>query len=190
MFTIFPMLSNIAHFIHESLLLLIPYPYIAVLPLLSPLVTTSLFFIFASLFFVIVTRLLYFYIWHINDIQFLFFCIWLYFTWHNNLQVHPHCKWQIFIFYCKIVFNFMCIPHLYAFICWWTLAKSLQSCPTLCDPIDGTPPGSPVPGFLQARVLEWGAISFSSAWKWKWICSVVSNPQRPQGLQPTRLLRP
>ena len=40
-------------------------------------------------------------------------------------------------------------------------AKSLQSCPTLCDPIDGLPPGSPIPGFLQARVLEWGAIAFS-----------------------------
>ena len=40
-------------------------------------------------------------------------------------------------------------------------AKSLQSCPTLCDPIDGSPPGSPVPGILQARTLEWGAISFS-----------------------------
>ena len=46
-------------------------------------------------------------------------------------------------------------------------AKSLQSCPTLCDPIDGSPPGSPVPGILQARTLEWAAISFSSAWKWK-----------------------
>ena len=42
-----------------------------------------------------------------------------------------------------------------------TAAKSLQSCPTLCDPIDGIPPGSPVPGILQARVLEWGAIAFS-----------------------------
>ena len=46
-------------------------------------------------------------------------------------------------------------------------AKSLQSCSTLCDPIDGSPPGSPVPGILQARTLEWIAISFSSAWKWK-----------------------
>ena len=44
-------------------------------------------------------------------------------------------------------------------------AKSLQSCPTLCDPIDGSPPGSPVPGILQARTLEWVAISFSNAWK-------------------------
>ena len=46
-------------------------------------------------------------------------------------------------------------------------AKSLQSCPTLCDPIDGSPPGSAIPGILQARTLEWVAISFSSAWKWK-----------------------
>ena len=45
--------------------------------------------------------------------------------------------------------------------------KLLQSCPTLCDPIDGSPPGSPVPGTLQARTLEWVAISFSNAWKWK-----------------------
>ena len=42
-------------------------------------------------------------------------------------------------------------------------AKSLQSCPTLCSPIDGSPPGSPVPGILQARTLEWAAISFSNA---------------------------
>ena len=46
-------------------------------------------------------------------------------------------------------------------------AKSLQSCPTLCDPIDGSPPGSPVSGILQARTLEWVAISFSNALKWK-----------------------
>ena len=44
-------------------------------------------------------------------------------------------------------------------------AKSLQWCPTLCDPIDSSPPGSPVPGILQARTLEWVAISFSNAWK-------------------------
>ena len=46
-------------------------------------------------------------------------------------------------------------------------AKSLQSCPTPCDPIDSSPPGSPVPGILQARTLEWVAISFSNEWKWK-----------------------
>ena len=46
-------------------------------------------------------------------------------------------------------------------------AKSLQLCPTLCDPIDGSPPGYPVRGILQARILEWVATSFSNAWKWK-----------------------
>ena len=49
----------------------------------------------------------------------------------------------------------------------YNAAKSLQSCPTLYNPIDGSPPGSPVPGILQARTLEWVAISFSNAWKWK-----------------------
>ena len=46
-------------------------------------------------------------------------------------------------------------------------AKSLRSCPTLCDPIDSSPTGSAVPGILQTRTLEWAAISFSNAWKWK-----------------------
>ena len=62
-------------------------------------------------------------------------------------------------------------------------AKSLQSCPTLCNPIDGSPPGSPVPGILQARTLEWVAISFSNALKWKvkvkskaQSCPTPSNP--------------
>ena len=61
-------------------------------------------------------------------------------------------------------------------------AKSLQSCLTLCDPIDGSPPGSAVPGILQARTLEWVAISFSNAWKWKMksevaqSCPTLSDP--------------
>ena len=55
-----------------------------------------------------------------------------------------------------------CLAHAAA-----TTAKSLQSCPTLYDPIDGSPPGSPVPGIPQARTLEWVAISFSNAGKWK-----------------------
>ena len=54
-------------------------------------------------------------------------------------------------------------------------AKSLQSCPTLCDPIDGSPPGSPIPGILQARTLEWVAISFSYAWKWKVQVKLLSH---------------
>ena len=54
-------------------------------------------------------------------------------------------------------------------------AKSLQSCPTLCDPIDGSPPGSAIPGILQARALEWVAISFSNAWKWKVKVKLLSH---------------
>ena len=80
---------------------------------------------------------------------------------------------------------------------WWSgcyllPAKLLQSCPTLCDPIDGSPPGFPVPGILQARPLEWVAISFSKdeSEKWKWSCSVVSDSSWPHGLQHTRLLHP
>ena len=92
---------------------------------------------------------------------------------------------QIMSFWGKILCSF----QLYA------AAKSLQSCPTLCDPIDSSPPSSPVPGILQARTLEWVAISFSNAWKWKvkewkWSCSVVSDSSRPHGLKPTRLLHP
>ena len=56
-------------------------------------------------------------------------------------------------------------------------AKSLQSCPTLCDPIDGSPPGCAVPGILQARTLEWVAISFSNAWKWKVKVKSLSHVQ-------------
>ena len=85
----------------------------------------------------------------------------------------------------------MCLKKelLFLIVCWWMLvqwqcsthqatvsllykrdaaaAKTLQSCPTLCDPIDGSPLGSSVPGILQARILEWVAISFSNAWKRK-----------------------
>ena len=58
-----------------------------------------------------------------------------------------------------------------------TAAKSLQSCPTLCNPIDGSLPGSPVPGILQARTLEWVAISFSNVWKWKVEVKSLSHVQ-------------
>ena len=56
-------------------------------------------------------------------------------------------------------------------------AKLLQLCPTLCDPRDGSPPGSPIPGILQARTLEWVAISFSNAWKWKVKAKSLSRVQ-------------
>ena len=58
-------------------------------------------------------------------------------------------------------FTFKIIIDIYAAAA--TAAKSLQLCPTLCDPIDGRPPGSPIPGIFQARILEWVAISFSNA---------------------------
>ena len=74
----------------------------------------------------------------------------------------PLCSWwntvQVFFFLNLCYLG--CSPAAAA-------AKLLQSCPTLCDPIDGSPPGSPVPGILQARTLEWVAISFSNTWKWK-----------------------
>ena len=71
-------------------------------------------------------------------------------------------------------------------------AKSLQSCPTLCDPIDGSPPGSANPGILQARTLEWVAISLSNAWKWKVKVKSLSHVWLlvNHGLQPTRHLHP
>ena len=61
-------------------------------------------------------------------------------------------------------YKFCFFYHVFSWLCY---AKSLQSCPTLCDPIDSSPPGFPVPEILQARTLEWVAISFSNAWKWK-----------------------
>ena len=72
--------------------------------------------------------------------------------------------------------KFLSLRHLV-----FSAAKSLQSCPTLCDPIDGSPPGSAVPGILQARTLEWVAISFSNAWKWKvrevaQLCPTLHDP--------------
>ena len=66
--------------------------------------------------------------------------------------------------YNNITFTFLSLKFLC--LCKSATAKSLQSCPTLCDPKDGSPPG-PIPGILQARTLEWVAISFSNAWKWK-----------------------
>ena len=66
-----------------------------------------------------------------------------------------------------------CLLHVYIS----AAAKSLQSCLTLCDPIDGSPWGSPIPGILQARTLEWVAISFSNTWKWKVKVTSLSRVQ-------------
>ena len=73
-----------------------------------------------------------------------------------------------------------------------TAVKSLQSCLTLCDPIDSSPPGSAIPGILQARTLEWVAISFSNARKWKVKVKSFSRVRlfATPWLQPTRLLCP
>ena len=87
-------------------------------------------------------------------------CIW-------KLETVPLLLW-----FCWLESSYsgvVCMPAPFAYeFCLVPLAaKSLQSCPTLCDPIDGSPPGSPVPGIFQARILEWVAISSSNAWKWK-----------------------
>ena len=99
-----------------------------------------------------------------------------YTTWRFDIPIH--CK----IFFTIKLINALITSHCYHNLCCCCFffpllvvkaltaaaaAKSLQSCPTLCDPIDGLPPGSPVPGILQARTLEWVAISFSNAGKWK-----------------------
>ena len=82
----------------------------------------------------------------------------------------------VWIFFGIIVLQFVsCPPRGHAAAA--TAAKSLQSCPTLWDPIDGSPAGSPVPGILQVRTLEWVAISFSHAWKWKVKAKSLSRVQ-------------
>ena len=98
---------------------------------------------------------------------------------------------------CFFLFHYGLLQNVeYSSLCYTAAAaaaaKSLQSCPTLCDPIDGSPPGSPVPGILQVRTLEWVAISFSNAWKWKMKVKSLGcvHSSRPHGLLPTRPLRP
>ena len=77
-----------------------------------------------------------------------------------------YCTAWLKMFHCFCMFAFF-MYYLYYCKPTTAAAKSLQSCPTLCDPIDSSPPGSAVPGILQARTLEWVAISFSNAGKWK-----------------------
>ena len=101
----------------------------------------------------------------------------------------PHTTVTLFYsYYYNAFFVAFCIHIIPDLTLYFYLLLLLQLCPTLCDPIDGSPPGSAVPGILQARTLEWVAISFSNAGKWKWSRSVVSDFLRPHGLQPTRLL--
>ena len=79
--------------------------------------------------------------------------------------------------------NLLCFLDLWVYA---AAAKLLQLSPTLCYPIDGSPPGSTIPGALQARILEWVASSFSNAWKWKWKWSrsVVSESLQPMDCSP------
>ena len=101
-------------------------------------------------------------------------------NWYLNSLIYLWLCW-VFVAAPRLFLVAMCRLLLWWLLLLWSMgsrawasvvvaaaaAKSLQSCPTLCDPIDGSPPGSAVPGILQARTLEWIAISFSSAWKWK-----------------------
>ena len=113
----------------------------------------------------------------------------------------PHSPWYLYVsslhlclYFCfsnKIIYAIFLIPCLcvyiwYLFFSFWLTSlfmiisaavRTLQSCPTLCDPIDSSPPGSPVPGILQARTLEWVAISFFNAWKWKVKVNSLSRVQ-------------
>ena len=79
--------------------------------------------------------------------------LWKLFSWATQKKLTHNCK----------ISDYKLCHHNFRA----AAAKSLQSCPTLCNPRDGSPPGSPVPGILQARTLEWVAVSFSNAWKWK-----------------------
>ena len=102
-----------------------------------------------------------------------------------SIKILNHC-----VVYLKLIWWLNCFAFKLQFA---AAAKSLQLCPTLCNPTDCSPPGSPISGILQARTLEWVAISFSNAYeseKWKGSHSVVSDFSRPHGLQPTRLLCP
>ena len=81
-------------------------------------------------------------------------------TWLSSAIIHCHLSLPIWFLHCHL--HDPAGDHTTA-----AAAKALQSCPTLCNPIDSSPPGSPIPGILQARTLEWVAISFSNAWKWK-----------------------
>ena len=76
--------------------------------------------------------------------------------------------------YIPLILHCYTQTHTHTMLCY---AKSLQLCQTLCDPIDGSPPGSPIPGILQARTLEWVAISFSNAWKCKTKVKSLSRVQ-------------
>ena len=116
---------------------------------------------------------LYFFHWSRVDLQ---CCVIFRYTakWIIYIYIYTIFIFFSFIGYFKILNIVPCVIRYVLLVICFTYssaaaaaAESLQSCPTLCDPRDGSPPGSPVPGLLQARTLEWVAISFSSARKWK-----------------------
>ena len=72
-------------------------------------------------------------------------------------------EWEFGVSRCKLLYRECIKSKVLLYSTATAAAESLQSCPTLCNPTDGSPPGSPVPGILQARTLEWVAISFSNA---------------------------
>ena len=78
----------------------------------------------------------------------------------NKLWWNPYFAWNAIFYFKACPLFLICCQSFYIFSA--AAAKSLQPCPTLCNPIGGSPPGSPVPGILQARTLEWVAISFST----------------------------
>ena len=88
----------------------------------------------------------------------------------NPTQPFPGNQWGTFCHHRLLCIFSDKLNHIVA-----AAAKSLQSCPNLCDPIDGSPPGSSIPGIPQARTLEWVAISFSNAWKWKVKAKLLSR---------------
>ena len=108
--------------------------------------------------------------WSIGDVQscisFRYTAKWISYTCINT---YIHSLWFFFhIGHNRVLSRVPCATqHILVIYFIYANAKSLQSCPTLCDPIDCNPLGSSVPGILQARILGWVAISFSNAWKWK-----------------------
>ena len=81
------------------------------------------------------------------------------------LYIYTHIHTHIYVYACLYIHIYTLFQIIFPYAA--AAAKLLQLCPTLCNRIDSSPPGSPIPGILQARTLEWVAISFSNAWKWE-----------------------
>ena len=112
------------------------------------------------------SNLLKIYLFNLSLLHFGFIIVYSVKLYHKNYYYSSYFPIKRNDNLCHIFFQIHVHMCVYVYINIYA-AKSLQSCLTLCGPIDGSPPGSPIPGTLQARTLEWVAISFSSAWKWK-----------------------